>query len=106
MSAKTIETSFSRWRVLLAVGIIIVAGLLAYCNSFRGPFIFDGEPSIRDNPSIRRLWPIWEIFSARPGMTVAGRPVLSFSLALNYQISGLEVWSYHAVNLAVHILGA
>ena len=35
---------------------------------------------------------------------MAGRPVLSLSLALNYRISGLKVQGYHAVNLAVHIL--
>ena len=96
----------SRWRILLAVGIIVVAGLLAYHNSFGGPFIFDGETAIAQNPQIRQLWPIWEVFQAQPGATVAGRPVLSLSLALNYQVSGLEVWSYHAVNLAIHILAA
>jgi len=98
----------SRWRVFVAAGLIVAAGLLAYCNSFTGPFIFDDLASIRENPDIRGLWPIWSAVggSAKPGATVAGRPVLSFSLALNYQISELEVWSYHAVNLAVHILAA
>ncbi|HEY5079078.1 MAG TPA: tetratricopeptide repeat protein, partial [Opitutaceae bacterium] len=38
------------------------------------------------------------------GSTVAGRPVLNLSLALNYAISGTGVWSYHAFNLAIHVL--
>ncbi len=79
--------------------MIIIAGLLAYHNSFGGPFIFDGIPSITENAAIRRLWPIWQVFRAQPGQTVAGRPILSLSLALNYQISGLKVWSYHVVKL-------
>ncbi len=55
MSAQTIEISFSRWRSLVAAGIIIVAGLLAYHNSFGGPFIFDDDSSIVENSHIRRL---------------------------------------------------
>ena len=94
----------SRWQSLVAAGMIIIAGLLAYHNSFGGPFIFDGRNSILENPHIRGLWPIWQVFRAEPGSTVAGRPILSLSFALNYQISGLKVWSYHAVNLTVHIL--
>ncbi len=87
----------------MAAGLIVAAGLLAYCNSFGGPFIFDDKPSICENPSIRELWSALG-GSIRPGATVAGRPILSLSLAINYQISELEVWSYHLVNLAIHIL--
>ncbi len=104
--ARLAESSFSDWRGFVAGGLIVAAGLLAYCNSFGGPFIFDGKGSIVENSHIRRLWPIWQVFRAEPGSTVAGRPILSLSFALNYQISGLKVWSYHAVNLAVHILSA
>jgi Flp pilus assembly protein TadD len=35
---------------------------------------------------------------------VGGRPVLNLSLAVNYAISGTAVWSYHALNLLIHIL--
>ena len=34
------------------------------------------------------------------------RPLVGFTLAVNYAIGGLEPWGYHAVNLAVHILAA
>ena len=96
--------SSSHWQVLLATAIIIAAALLVYANSFSGPFIFDGVGAIAENPNIRQLWPIWDVFDAQPGQTVAGRPVLSFSLAVNYQISTLNVWSYHLLNLTIHIL--
>ena len=35
---------------------------------------------------------------------VAGRPVVNFSLGLNYAIGGLAPTGYHAWNLAVHLL--
>ena len=38
--------------------------------------------------------------------SVAGRPVVALTLALNYAMSGLHTWSYHATNLALHISAA
>jgi Flp pilus assembly protein TadD len=80
--------------------LLLVAGLAAYHNSFRVPFLFDDLPHIVENFRIRQL--------GRPGEILANtsRPVVHLSLALNYAISGLDVWSYHAFNLAVHILAA
>jgi len=37
------------------------------------------------------------------GSTVAGRPFINLTLAVNYAIT-LQLWSYHVVNLGVHIL--
>ena len=91
----------SRHPVALAAGIIALAAVVAYHNSLTGPLVFDDLPSIRDNPTIRELGAV-----LRPpaGMTVDARPVLNASLALNYAISGTAVWSYHAANIAIHIL--
>jgi len=85
--------------------ILILFGIISYANSFSGPFIFDDEKGILENPYILHLWPPgW--MSAPVESTVVGRPIASLSLALNYAISGYEVWSYHAFNLAIHILSA
>jgi len=83
---------------------LTVAGILAYGNSFNGPFIFDDQESILENPQILRLWPLSKAMSAPPQSTVAGRPIASLSLAINYAVSGYSVWSYHFFNLLVHIL--
>ena len=88
----------------LAAAVIILAGLAAYSNSFRGALVFDDENSIRDNRTIRSLWPIWAVLFSRAPCTATGRPVLNLSLALNYAWGGLDVRGYHAVNLAIHIL--
>jgi len=87
--------------VLLAGLVLALAALAAYHNSFGGPFIFDDEQSIVHNPSIRSLATALQP-PAGWGFTVSGRPVLNLSLALNYAISGTEVWSYHALNLLIH----
>ena len=44
--------------------------------------------------------------SAPFATTVSGRPVVCLTLALNYALGGLNVWGYHALNLAVHLLCA
>jgi tetratricopeptide (TPR) repeat protein len=102
----------SPWRnpqraALLAAGLIVLATLAAYGNSFAGPFVFDDESSITSNVTIRQLWPIGRpLCPPNHGETVSGRPLLNLSLAINFAVSRLEVWSYHATNLAIHILAA
>ena len=86
--------------------MVVAAGLLAYHNSFTGPFTFDDRPSILENPTIRHLWPIWQPLSPphRDRPTVEGRPVINLSFAINYALGGYGVWGYHALNLTVHVL--
>jgi Flp pilus assembly protein TadD len=92
--------------VFLAGAVIVCATLAAYANSFSVPFIFDDWSAIVHNPTIRHLLPLSDVLSPprTSGMTVNGRPLLNFSLALNYAAGGLEVRGYHAVNLAIHVL--
>ena len=94
-----------RWFNALAVTIVLTAGLAAYSGSLSGPFVFDDPSSITDNPTIRHLWPPWEALATpKANVTTQGRPLLNLSFAINYAISGTEVWSYHAVNLGIHLL--
>jgi len=90
----------------LAALLIVMAGLWAFHNSLRGPFIFDDIPSIVENRHLHRLWPVDVAMTAPPGTTVTGRPVVCLSLALNYALGGLNVWGYHAFNLAIHLISA
>jgi tetratricopeptide (TPR) repeat protein len=70
--------------------------------------IFDDGPAIPDNASIRRLWPLTTVLwpPEQGGKTTDGRPLVNLSIAVNYAISGLDVWSYHAFNLVVHMAAA
>ncbi len=80
--------------------------LAVYSNSLSGEFVFDDIGAIKDNPTIRNLWPLGPVLSPPPGTTSGGRPLLNFSFALNYALGGLNVWGYHAVNLAIHLANA
>ncbi len=88
----------------LAGGVIVLAALAVYANSFSGPFIYDDVVSITQNPTIRHLWPVGRVLSPPMHLTVSGRPLVNFSLALNRALSGDAVWSYHALNVLIHIL--
>ncbi|MHC4984346.1 MAG: tetratricopeptide repeat protein [Planctomycetota bacterium] len=94
------------WPVLAAAAVVVAATAAAYHNSFSGPLVLDDAPAIEENLSIHSLWPIWRVLSPPPRLTVTGRPIVNLSLAVNYAISGTEVWSYHVFNLVVHILVA
>src|SRR5688572_1628923 len=84
-------------------GILVVACVLAYWNSFSVPFVLDDLAAIVDNESIREWWNITGLLvPAQSASPVAGRPVVNLSLAVNYAIGALDVRGYHAWNLAIH----
>jgi tetratricopeptide (TPR) repeat protein len=93
--------------MFLAIVVLLIAGVVAYHNCFSAPFLFDDDPSIADNPTIRKLWPPWEALSPpATGASVTSRPVVNYSFAINYAFGGLDVRGYHAVNLAIHLCAA
>lgn len=81
---------------------LALAVLLAYANSFTVPFIFDDLRAVTANDTIRSLATAWQ--PPAGGATTASRPVVNFSLALNYALGGETPWGYHAVNLLIHAL--
>ena len=85
---------------LCGVVLVVLAGIAAYTNSFSGTFVLDDHSWIIENPALRRFGTAWI------AALHSSRPVLVLSLALNYRISGLQTWSYHAFNLLVHIAAA
>jgi protein O-mannosyl-transferase len=92
----------SRWDRYLAPGLILLLGFAAYRNGFTGPFIFDDPPSILENSTIRRA--ATALFPPTGGLAASGRPIVNLSLAINYSVSGSQVWSYHVLNVGILIL--
>ncbi len=90
----------SRPAILACGALIAAAALAAYANSFGGPFVYDDGPAIADNASLRHFA---SALFPPPGTTVSGRPLVNLSFALNYALSGSNVWSYHALNLLIHL---
>ncbi|MDE3083942.1 MAG: tetratricopeptide repeat protein, partial [Verrucomicrobiota bacterium] len=80
---------------LIALAIVIV-----YANSFSAPFTFDDVPTIPGNATIRNFWDA--LHPPHNGSPADGRPIINLSLALNYKLSGLRVWSYHLFNVLIH----
>jgi protein O-mannosyl-transferase len=93
------KPSLPTWVCAAAIAAVV---LLAYSNSFQGPFIFD-DREITTNLYIRHLLPPWDALFAKENVD---RPLIGLSFAINYAISGLNVWSYHALNLVIHLLAA
>lgn len=85
-----------RKRLLAPPLLLLLAALLAYHNSFAAPFVFDDLRVIVGNPHIHTLWPIWQ------PLLGTSRPLVQLCLAINFAISGENVWSYHLFNLLVH----
>ena len=80
-----------------ALALIILAGTLAYANSFQVPFYLDGVYVIVQNQDIRHF----------ENLQVQHPRYLAYlSFALNYQLGGLEVAGYHVFNLLIHLFAA
>src|SRR5580698_8123638 len=102
------STRTSKRIVPLGAGLIVLAALAAYHGILRVPFLFDDFNAVTLNPTIRHLWPPGAALRTPQGTgsETDGRPLANLSLAVNYAISGLAPWSYHAVALLLHVLTA
>ena len=75
---------------------MIALGIVAYWNSFDVPLVFDDLNTIQRNIGVRFGEFSWNLLS--------GRSILYLTFTLNYLWSGQQVWSYHLVNLALHLI--
>jgi len=95
-------------RALLIAWILLFQVLaLAYAPSFRSPFIYDDMANIVLNEDFRADNPIKAILSGHPtSMQFDRRPVSGVISWLNYELTGLNVTAFRAVNLLIHWLCA
>ncbi len=78
--------------------IISCLGILVYSNTFHYTFHFDDFTYIADNSAIKNIQILQSIWNYYPC-----RFITFLSLALNYHFNGLNVFSYHLFNIAVHL---
>lgn len=92
----------------IAYILLAIATIGVYAHSFDNPFHYDDLHSIVDNPHIRNLGRVPSYFTDPTAFSVDAknamyRPLLLATFALNYAISGYEVWSYHLLALLLHL---
>ncbi len=100
---NTVQFSSSRCLSLIVLWLVIAA---AYSNAITGEFLFDDLDAIVKNKSIQSILPFSQSLWAPQDAPTAGRPVVNFSLALNYRAGALDVAGYHLVNIAIHCLNS
>lgn len=88
---------------LLPFVIITVATIVAYANSMEGGFVLDDGNCIYQNPSIKNFG---DSFFPPETVNIFRRQLVNVTLAINYAISGHDVWSYHLFNLIIHLVSA
>src|SRR6185503_13118586 len=71
---------------LLLLVIAMAATIVVYLPAIRAPFEFDDIDSIPGNATIRSLAPS-VVLHPPPNTSVAGRPVVNWSFAVNYRLN-------------------
>lgn len=87
-----VSTSHSRYIFLISLAVVVV-----FASGVDGVFVLDDNHTIVNNENIRSWSPVWA-----PLMKTT-RPLIQVLNALNYAVSGLATWSYHLVNIALHL---
>lgn len=104
---------------IVAVILIVTAGLSAYSNTLHVPFQWDEDFYIRQNPFVTgtvsspdelrtsqtsQAQMREQVQSHELYKTLRMRSVGYKTFSLNYRIHGLSVEGYHVVNIAIHLL--
>lgn len=87
--------------------VICVLGVIAYHNTLGVPFTLDDFSNIVECKQIRNLNDFLNLKLLTHGdYGFRSRFIGYFTFALNYWFSGLNVRSYHVVNILIHIINA
>src|ERR1700722_10728291 len=85
------------------IGLALLLTLIAYIPSFTADFVsWDDGDYVTNNLFIRSFSNFNDFFTT----PVQGNyhPLTMLSLAVNYAISGDNAWSYHLLNIILHLL--
>ena len=94
-----------RFKAMVAVALL-AAVMLTHGRSISGDFLFDDNGAITSNTSIHSLSSIGTVIRGNGYTTVAGRPALNLSFAVNYAFGELRPTGYHLFNYGVHAAAA
>lgn len=96
------------WRGWRGAAIVAVAVAAAYANVPGNGWHYDDVHAITENPHLRSLADPVRFLSDRTQFSrdadkAMFRPLLVLTFALNYAWSGLQTWSWHLVNIGLHV---
>src|SRR5215831_5263022 len=89
---------FDSWLVHLAVLAIVT--VVVYANSLHGKFVFDDQQIVMQNPRLMNVHTLNDALAIGTGW----RQLLFLTYGLNYYWSGLDTFSYHIVNVVLHVV--
>lgn len=94
------------------VVLLFILPVLAYVNSLNNGFVWDDDSQVLNNPFIKNLHFIPEIFSrdawgggAHP-LSNYYRPLMNIIFMLDYHLFGFRAWGFHLVNILINALVA
>ncbi len=88
----------------IAILILTTASIAVYGNALRIPFFYDDMLAVVESPNVRTLWPLSMSLDAIEGSGASGRPLVAYTLALNYALGELDTFGYHLFNVLAHAL--
>jgi tetratricopeptide (TPR) repeat protein len=89
---------FDSWP--MHVVVLIIVTVVVYASSLHGKFVFDDQQIVMQNPRLMNVHTLNDAVAIGAGW----RQVLFLTYGLNYYWSGLDTFSYHIVNVVLHII--
>lgn len=83
---------------LLSASLVAVVLTCVYAGRLTGPFMFDDQLAIIDNPTLQSF----ALFAPPRATPVARRPLVNATFALDSKLFGLSPQAFHATNLLIH----
>jgi hypothetical protein len=94
-----------KMKIYFPVMLLVIVVLVIYSNSLDAPFVFDDHDNITNNQFIKiDELGMGQLYDAAFKGMHSFRPLVKVSFALNYYFSSFDVFSYHIVNILIHIL--
>ena len=108
---KKVPTEKPVWKLtpVLIIILILLSSFAVYFNSMSNDFVYDDITQVWDNPWIKDIRHLPEIFSKsvwsfQTGSEISNyyRPLMHTFYMFAYHIFGLNPWGFHLVNILFH----
>ena len=92
-----------------AIAIILIISIGVYLNALSNEFVYDDKFQVLNNPWIKNIRYIPEIFLTNVWAFVGEenlsnyyRPLMHIIYMINYHIFGFKPWGFHLTNILLH----